>query len=137
MYSEGFDADSANRGDGADDEFATLVLDERFVKAALIHEPSAFERQTALRGKEGFGSAYPPRVPGRSRLRRRSGRGRYQAAPNGWQRTVIQMMLLVLGVLALMVAAAAVYRGAGTEKSPSQVPSRAATTAATAASAHS
>ncbi len=133
MYSEGFDADSANRGGGEDDEFATLVLDERFVRAALIHEPSALERQSALalRGRSGLGSAYPPRAYGRPRLRRPSRRGRYQAAPQRWQRTVVQLMLLVLGVLALMVAAAAVYRGADTDRTPAPAPSR------TAASAHS
>jgi hypothetical protein len=119
VYSEGFDAGSANHGGGADDEFATLVLDERFVRAALIHEPSARERLSALSYDDGFGSAYP-RKSGRSRWR--GGRGRHQALPPRWQRTVAQLMLLVLGALAVLVAVAAVDRGAGTAQKPTQVP---------------
>ena len=122
MYSEGFDAGSANHGGGADDEFATLVLDERFVRAALIHEPSARERQAAMPYGGGLGSAYP-RKSGRSRWRAPSARGRHQALPPRWQRTVAQLMLLVLGALAVLVAVAAVDRSPGTAQKPTQVPS--------------
>lgn len=132
MYSEGFDAGSANHGGGADDEFATLVLDERFVRAALIHEPSARERQAALLDAAGFGSAYP-RASRRPRSRGPFGRGRHQAAPLRWQRTVAQVMLVVLGMLAMLVAAAAVYRGAGTEREPAQSPASTASATRTAA----
>jgi len=122
VYSEGFDADSANHGGGADDEFATLVLDERFVRAALIHEPSARERQAALpSGGGGFGSAYP-RKSARSRRGAAQPRGRHQALPGRWQRAVAQMMLVVLGVLAVLVAVAAVSRGTGTTQKPAQAP---------------
>ncbi|MFI9273801.1 hypothetical protein ACIGXM_24280 [Kitasatospora sp. NPDC052896] len=38
--------DGADHG-GADDEFATVVLDEAFVRSAAVHEPSAKERQLA------------------------------------------------------------------------------------------
>lgn len=38
--------DGADHG-GADDEFATVVLDEAFVRSAAVHEPSASERQLA------------------------------------------------------------------------------------------
>ncbi|MFD9127930.1 hypothetical protein [Kitasatospora sp. NPDC059571] len=38
--------DGADHG-GADDEFATVVLDEAFVRSAAVHEPSALERQLA------------------------------------------------------------------------------------------
>ncbi len=38
--------DNADHG-GADDEFATVVLDEAFVRSAAVHEPSALERQLA------------------------------------------------------------------------------------------
>jgi len=127
VYSEGFDAGSANHGGGADDEFATLVLDERFVRAALIHEPSARERQAALLDAAGFGSAYP-RGSRRPRSRGPFGRGRHQAAPLRWQRTVAQVMLVVLGMLAMLVAAAAVYRGGGTERQPGQSPASTAST---------
>jgi hypothetical protein len=125
VYSEGFDADSANHGGGADDEFATLILDERFVRAALIHEPSARERQAAL-SHSGYGSAYP-RKSNRPRWRAGSPRGRHQALPGRWQRTVAQLLLVVLGVLAVLVAVAAVSRGDDTTTKPARVP---ATTAA-------
>ncbi|MGF1428156.1 hypothetical protein [Kitasatospora sp. LaBMicrA B282] len=38
--------DGADHG-GADDEFATVVLDEAFVRSAAVHEPSARERLLA------------------------------------------------------------------------------------------
>lgn len=38
--------DGADHG-GADDEFATVVFDEAFVRCAAVHEPSALERQLA------------------------------------------------------------------------------------------
>jgi hypothetical protein len=126
VYSEGFDAGSASHGGGADDEFATVILDERFVRAALIHEPSARERQAALAHGGGFGSAYP-RKSARPRWRAAPARGRHQALPGRWQRTVAQLMLVVLGVLAVLVAVAAVGRGTGAAQKPARVP---ATTAA-------
>ncbi|MDH6578705.1 hypothetical protein [Kitasatospora sp. MAP5-34] len=39
-------SDGADHGD-ADDEFATVVFDEAFVRSAAVHEPSAGERQLA------------------------------------------------------------------------------------------
>lgn len=39
-------SDGADHG-GADDEFATVVLDETFIRSAAVHEPSAEERQLA------------------------------------------------------------------------------------------
>ncbi|GAA0678260.1 hypothetical protein GCM10010193_34620 [Kitasatospora atroaurantiaca] len=39
-------SDGADHG-GADDEFATVVFDEAFVRSAAVHEPSAKERQLA------------------------------------------------------------------------------------------
>lgn len=39
-------SDGADHG-GADDEFATVVFDEAFVRSAAVHEPSARERQLA------------------------------------------------------------------------------------------
>ncbi|WP_405013351.1 hypothetical protein [Kitasatospora sp. NBC_01539] len=38
--------DGSDHG-GADDEFATVVFDEAFVRSAAVHEPSALERQLA------------------------------------------------------------------------------------------
>lgn len=39
-------SDGADHG-GTDDEFATVVLDEAFVRSAAVHEPTARERQLA------------------------------------------------------------------------------------------
>ncbi|MCX4749017.1 hypothetical protein OG455_26490 [Kitasatospora sp. NBC_01287] len=39
-------SDGADHGD-ADDEFATVVLDEAFIRSAAVYEPSAKERQLA------------------------------------------------------------------------------------------
>ncbi|MER5864590.1 hypothetical protein [Kitasatospora sp. NPDC002040] len=39
-------SDGADHG-GADDEFATVVLDEAFIRSAAVREPSAEERQLA------------------------------------------------------------------------------------------
>lgn len=39
-------SDGADHG-GADDEFATVVFDEAFVRSAAVHEPSARERRLA------------------------------------------------------------------------------------------
>ncbi len=40
------DPDGADHG-GADDAFAAVVLDEAFIRAATVHEPSAHERMLA------------------------------------------------------------------------------------------
>ena len=105
---------------GAPDIFDGLVLDEAFVLAALIHEPTAEERLKALRagtkrrGRAVAGTAQRADTdPGRSSAGIITGRGRYQAAPGRWQRVVARVMLVVIGMLAVLVAAAAVYRGAG------------------------
>ncbi|MBC3842313.1 hypothetical protein GXW82_25375 [Streptacidiphilus sp. 4-A2] len=100
------------------------------MRAALIHEPSARERQAVLPYAGGSGSAYP-RKSGRQRWRGAPARGRHQALPGRWQRVVAQLMLVVLGVLAVLVAVAAVSRGTGTPQKPAQAPT------ATAAPVHS
>lgn len=109
---------------GASDIFAGLVLDEAFVLAALVHEPTAEERLRALRAGTGRrGRA----VSGAKRLDHGgvslstgivTRRGRYQAMPGRWQRAVARMLLVVIGVLTVLVAAAAVYRGAAPAARP-------------------
>ena len=136
MNPDGFDtgAGDAVPGDpetdtpetGAPDIFDGLVLDEAFVLAALIHEPSADERLKALRATaRRRGRAVPSTARDSRDDAGRSpgivaGRGRYQAAPGRWQRVVARVMLVVIGVLAVLVAAAAVYRG--TDNSGQPVP---------------
>ncbi|MFE0457697.1 hypothetical protein ACFW1A_00355 [Kitasatospora sp. NPDC058965] len=57
-YSDGDDHGAA------DDEFATVVLDEAFVRSAAVHEPSARERQLAAAEAR---NELDPGVPVRSR----------------------------------------------------------------------
>ncbi len=107
------------------DIFDGLVLDEAFVLAALIHEPTADERLKALRAgakRRGRAAATDTaRQDGGDAARSAGiipGRGRYQAAPGRWQRIVARVMLVVIGMLAVLIAAAAVYRGAGPSGQP-------------------
>jgi hypothetical protein len=107
---------------GDPDIFDGLVLDEAFVLAALIHEPSADERLKALRtGARRRGRAVSGGTH-RDEAGRSAGivvrRGRYQALPGRWQRVVARVMLVVIGMLAVLVAAAAVYRGSDAAGQP-------------------
>ncbi|WP_367125474.1 hypothetical protein [Streptomyces phytohabitans] len=43
LFPDGEEPDDRHHG-GADDEFASVVFDERFVRAAEVHEPTAAER---------------------------------------------------------------------------------------------
>jgi hypothetical protein len=134
-------------GSAVFDVFEGLVLDEAFVLAALIHEPSAEERLLALRAGarrrgraslSGSGSQAArtgsPRQAGYGSGSFDGRRGRHQAVPGRWQRVVARVMLVVIGVLAILVAAAAVYRGATPGHQPMQRPST-GTGGSTAASA--
>ncbi|WP_344445700.1 hypothetical protein [Kitasatospora nipponensis] len=67
-------SDGADHG-GADDEFATVVLDEAFVRSAAVHEPSARERQLAA-AEARFEPE--PGAPGRGRD---PGPDRYEGLP--------------------------------------------------------
>ncbi|MHA6759909.1 SCO2583/SCO2584 N-terminal domain-containing protein [Streptacidiphilus sp. PAMC 29251] len=111
---------------GVPDIFAGLVLDEAFVLAALIHEPSAEERLKALRSsgarRRGRAAVTVPKHYERDLAGRPvvgiTRRGRYQAVPGRWQRVVARVMLVVIGMLAVLVAAAAVYRGTSSSGQP-------------------
>jgi hypothetical protein len=138
-------SDGPDRGfdfvDGAGDddhgpasaEFAAVVFDEAFVRAALVHEPSAHERALAVGPSRTPLIDYPdvdededpdglplelkplPYEPGQT--------GR-------WQRVVARVMLVIIGIIAVLGAAAAVYRASGgaapgTDRGP--VPSSAPT----------
>jgi len=109
---------------GVPDIFDGLVLDEAFVLAALIHEPTADERLKALRagakrrGRAVASATHQDRSDAGRSAGILTGRGRYQAAPGRWQRVVARVMLVVIGMLAVLIAAAAVYRGAGPSGQP-------------------
>ncbi|MFC1400029.1 MULTISPECIES: hypothetical protein [Streptacidiphilus] len=131
MNPDGFDTGSGDADAGQPDSdpadiFDGVVFDEAFVLAALIHEPSAAERSLALRGPgRRRGRAAAGSAAGRTATAGRPVspfgpvRGRHQAHPGRWQRIVARMMLVVIGMLAVMVAAAAVYRGTGSENGQS------------------
>lgn len=122
-----------------DDEFASVVLDEDFVRSALFHEPTARERMLAV----ADGPALPPAVPGRHRNDHRAvpelddadlesdelyAAGRpYRGSSTRWHRPVAWALAVVMGIGVVALTFAAVYRGAGGGRQP-QVP---ATTGAT------
>ncbi|MFB7292505.1 SCO2584 family spore wall biosynthesis protein [Actinacidiphila glaucinigra] len=126
---------------GADDEFASVVLDEAFIRAAAFHEPSAHERMLAAATAQAEAEATRPRVLGGE-----DGAAPYdqedagpstedeeyedlysQRSPyrgNGrWHRTVAWVLAVVMGIGVVALTFAAVYRGAGGGRQPSVPPS--------------
>lgn len=124
----------------ADDEFASVVFDEEFVRSATIHEPSAVERmlaaaearaeaEAAARPGGGFGpdddydygdaderprgrDAYDPYGPYGGSLRPYRGTAR-------WHRPMAWVLAVVMGIGLVALAFSAVYRGAsGRGQSP-------------------
>ncbi|WP_433547727.1 hypothetical protein ACQPZG_23640 [Streptomyces sp. CA-294286] len=152
-FPDGWEPDD-DRG-GADEDFASVVFDEAFVKAAAFHEPSAVERLLAAAQARADAEAARPRpgkhppghAPhGRSSLRPPHGHdfdGGYDGAfpaPYGrhggalrpyrnssrWHRPVAWLLALLMGIGLVVFAFAAVYRGASGNRD-GQVPSPAAT----------
>lgn len=125
--------DGDDHGD-ANDEFASVVLDEAFVKAASIHEASARERLlTAARARAEAEAAralvggadddllddsFPG--PGAGRHHSDTDLGLYTGphrrpygAHTRWHRTVAWLLALIMGLGVVALTFAAVYRGAG------------------------
>jgi hypothetical protein len=109
-----------------DDEFASVVLDEDFVRSALFHEPTATERMLAV----AEGPALPPGRPGRHRGRPAAvpeldddmpaesdelyAAGHpYRGSSTRWHRPVAWALAVVMGIGVVALTFAAVYRGAG------------------------
>jgi hypothetical protein len=120
-----------------DDEFASVVLDEEFVRSALFHEPSARERMLAV----AEGPALPPGWPGRHRAGAHAAvpepddagalasdddlypHGRpYRGSSTRWHRPVAWALAVVMGIGVVALTFAAVYRGAGGGSRPQIVP---------------
>ncbi|MGK5637239.1 hypothetical protein ACSNOK_02820 [Streptomyces sp. URMC 126] len=156
-FPDGEEPDSHHRG--GEDEFAAVVFDEEFVRAAVVHEPSAAERVLAARARSGGGpgeddgyegyDAYGRRADGRTRRRTGGGpgawrtlthdldpddaygpygrygsrRGPYRGRPR-WYRPVAWVLCVLLGIGAVALAFAAVYRGAssGDRRNPAPPP---------------
>lgn len=142
-FPDGEEPDSHRHGD---DEFASVVFDEEFVRSAAVHEPSAAERMRAARARSGGGPADDgyaevrggPRAGGawypladdldpddaygpygRYGTWRRPYRGRPR-----WQRPVAWALCVLMGVGVVAFAFAAVYRGAssGDRREPAPPP---------------
>ncbi|MFJ3903478.1 hypothetical protein [Streptomyces sp. NPDC090025] len=136
--------DSVDRG-GAEEEFATVVFDEDFVRAAVHHEPTAVERllaaaqaraeAEAARARAVAGLADDERYEDDYGLGRRSGGYDPETAdddlgpygPHGgalrpyrnsarWHRPVAWVLALVMGVGMVALAFSAVYRGASANR---------------------
>jgi hypothetical protein len=137
----------------SDEEFASVVFDEAFVRAAVVHEPTAVERLLAAaqaraeaseaearrthgRGErydDGYGGDEPgafghdPDLDGLDDTDLLDGphAGTY-GRHNHWHRPVAWLLALVMGVGMVALAFAAVYRSASSSRQD-QVPPPAST----------
>jgi hypothetical protein len=115
-----------------DDEFASLVLDEDFVRSALFHEPTATERMLAVAER-------PALPPGRHRSEPRvvpeldddpalesdelyAAGHPYRGSSTRWHRPVAWALAVVMGIGVVALTFAAVYRGASGSRQPTQPP---------------
>ena len=115
---------------GADDEFASVVLDESFVRAASFHEASARDRALAAARARAAAEAARALVGADEPDDFPSGVGagpyddtdlglyggehrRGYGAHTRWHRTVAWLLALIMGLGVVALTFAAVYRGAG------------------------
>ncbi|WP_445330151.1 SCO2584 family spore wall biosynthesis protein [Streptomyces spinoverrucosus] len=153
-FPDGWEPDDDHDRGVSDEEFASVVFDEAFVRAAVVHEPTAVERLLAAAQARAEASE--------AEARRAHGRGeRYDdgygpdghggfghdpdfddldpdilddhdgsAGPYGkqvrWHRPVAWLLALVMGIGMVALAFAAVYRGASSNRQD-QVPPPAST----------
>jgi hypothetical protein len=147
-FPDGWDPDDDHDHGVSDEEFDSVVLDEAFVKAAVIHEPTAVERLLAAaqaraeaseaeaRRAHARGEHYDDRYsPDGTDLGRDlddldetdvRGDGYGAAGTYGkqvrWHRPVAWVLALVMGIGMVALAFAAVYRSASSGGSRDQVP---------------
>ncbi|MBV9026394.1 MAG: hypothetical protein JO362_21965 [Streptomycetaceae bacterium] len=137
---------------GPDEEFASVVFDEAFIRAAAIHEPTAKERMLAAaqaraesdRARARIGAADDEGDDGRTYDSYRAGRHSYpeddddeghawplaphrRRRPYGghsrWHRAIAWLLALIMGIGVVALTFAAVYRGAaGGSRQPSSPP---------------
>jgi hypothetical protein len=151
-FSDGWEPNEDHDRGGADEEFATVVFDEDFVRSARIHEPSAVER--LLAAAEARAEAFEAEARrGRARGPRPDddlyqdpygrelgdpdfdedlydpdvlddgyGRARPYGARARWHRTVAWLLALVMGIGMVALAFTAVYRGASSSGRQDRVP---------------
>ncbi|MFJ7332409.1 hypothetical protein ACIQU3_07365 [Streptomyces sp. NPDC101110] len=142
--------DDQDRG-VSDEEFASVVFDEAFVRAAVVHEPSAVERLLAAAQARAEASEAEARRAHTSGERYDEGYGpdrrgvhgpdpgldelddpdlfedHYGAGPYSkqvrWHRPVAWLLALVMGIGMVALAFTAVYRGAsGNREEPAPPP---------------
>ena len=151
-FPDGWEPDDDHDRGVSDEEFASVVFDEAFVQAAVVHEPTAVERLLAAaqaraeaseaearraraRG-DRYDDPYGPDGPGDfghdpdlDDLDDSDGRHGFPGAYGKqvrWHRPVAWMLALVMGIGMVALAFAAVYRGASSG-SRDQVPPPAST----------
>ncbi|MEH0578811.1 MULTISPECIES: hypothetical protein [Streptomyces] len=137
-FPDGWEPDDDHDRGASDEEFASVVFDEAFVQAAVVHEPTAVERLLAAaqaraeaseaearraraRG-DRYDDAYGPGVFGHDPdlddlddadlLEGRYGAPGTYGRQVRWHRPVAWMLAVVMGVGMVALAFAAVYRGA-------------------------
>ncbi|MFJ3229737.1 hypothetical protein [Streptomyces sp. NPDC086787] len=153
-FPDGWEPDDDHDRGVSDEEFASVVFDEAFVRAAVVHEPTAVERllaaararaeaseaeaRRARAGSEAFDDGYGPDShafgPDRdledleydSEAHERDGTSRMYGGQARWHRPVAWLLALVMGVGMVALAFAAVYRG-GSSGSQDQAPPPAST----------
>ncbi|WP_456300643.1 SCO2584 family spore wall biosynthesis protein [Streptomyces gossypiisoli] len=153
-FPDGWEPDDDHDRGVSDEEFASVVFDEAFVRAAVVHEPTAVERLLAAaqaraeaseaearraRGRrERYDDAYGPDDQGgfghdpdlddlddSDVLDDRDRPGPYGKQVR-WHRPVAWVLALVMGIGMVALAFAAVYRGASSSRQD-QVPPPAST----------
>ncbi|MGW5127394.1 SCO2584 family spore wall biosynthesis protein [Streptomyces sp. NPDC004069] len=150
-FPDGWEPDDDHDRGVSDEEFASVVFDEAFVRAAVIHEPTAVERLLAAaqaraeaseaearrahargeRHEDGYGPGLGPDHPygdldDPDVLEGRPGAPGTFGKQVRWHRPVAWVLALVMGIGMVALAFAAVYRG-GSSGSRDQVPPPAST----------
>ncbi|WP_425314615.1 hypothetical protein [Streptomyces bicolor] len=154
-FPDGWEPDDDHDRGVSDEEFASVVFDEAFVRAAVVHEPTAVERLlAAAQARAEASEAEARRAHGRGEryddgygADGRAGfghdpelddlddtdilEGRYGAPGTygkqvRWHRPVAWILALVMGIGMVALAFTAVYRGASSS-SRDQVPPPAST----------
>ncbi|MFF7897330.1 hypothetical protein ACIP4X_20790 [Streptomyces sp. NPDC088817] len=149
-FPDGWEPDDDHDHGVSDEEFASVVFDEAFVRAAVIHEPTAVERLLAAaqaraeaseaearrahargeRYEEGYGLGPDPYGdpddPDADVLEGRPGAPGTFGKHVRWHRPVAWVLALVMGIGMVALAFAAVYRG-GASGSRDQAPPPAST----------
>ncbi|MCW5248939.1 MULTISPECIES: hypothetical protein [unclassified Streptomyces] len=151
-FPDGWNPDDDHDRGGSDEEFASVVFDEDFVRAATVREPSAVERllaaaearaeaaeaEAAHRGHargERYDDGYDPFGPDSDLpdpdddvdpLDRPYG-APATYGPVRWHRPVAWLLALLMGIGMVALAFVAVYRGAAAGGAPGRAPAPAST----------